>query len=58
MAYNHEEALADLYGLTPEQVAVYERLHVLVEVALEQFDQGFAVNVEQEMADLAKELCP
>ena len=48
--------VAEMYDLTPAQVAVYNRLHVLVEDALEQFDQGFAVNVEDQMAELARQL--
>jgi hypothetical protein len=52
------DILADMYGLTPEQCEWYDRFHALVHEALEQFDQGYAVNVEQQMADLAKEVCP
>jgi len=50
------KVVRDMYGLTPAQLVTWERLHALVIEALDQYDQGIAVNVEQQMADLAKEL--
>jgi hypothetical protein len=43
-------------GLTPDQQRFYERLEVLVDQALAQYEQGYAVNVESEMTALAREL--
>jgi hypothetical protein len=42
--------------LTPGQQHLFERLEELVDQALAQYDQGFAVNVEAEMRNLAREL--
>jgi hypothetical protein len=50
--------VAEMYDLTPEQVQFYHRLQGLVAEALEQFDQGYAVDVESEMAALAKTVYP
>lgn len=54
----HEQILAELYGLTPAQVHMYDALSKIVDEALEQFDKGYAVCVEEQMADMAKELTP
>lgn len=54
----HERILHELYGLTPAQVHLYDRISTVVDEALEQFDMGYAVCVEEQMADLAKELAP
>ncbi|MFD7157934.1 hypothetical protein ACFV9C_25255 [Kribbella sp. NPDC059898] len=54
----HERTLNELYGLTPAQVHLYDRVINIVDEALEQFDKGYAVCVEEQTADLAKELCP
>ena len=45
-----------MYRLTPPQVRTYNRLYELVDEALEQFDQGYAVNVESQMAEIARDL--
>jgi hypothetical protein len=50
--------LKEMYGLTAEQCDLWQRLHGLVHEALEQYDKGYAVDVEQQMADIAKELRP
>ena len=42
--------------LTPDQQRFYDRLEDLVDQALAQYDQGFAVNVEAEMTALARQL--
>lgn len=44
--------------LTPAQDALYQRFEALVDQALAQFDQGYAVNVESEMSTLARMMCP
>jgi len=54
----HETILNELYGLTPAQVHLYDRVIKIVDEALEQFDKGFAVCIEEQTADLAKELVP
>ncbi|MGZ0147165.1 hypothetical protein ACXJJ3_08845 [Kribbella sp. WER1] len=54
----HEQVLNELYGLTPAQVHLYDRVTKIVDEALEQFDKGYAVCVEEQTADLARELCP
>lgn len=54
----HEQILHELYGLTPGQVHLYDRISTVVGEALAQFDKGYAVCVEEQTADLAKELCP
>jgi hypothetical protein len=54
--WNH--ILHDMYGLTPAQVEVWAQLHNLVEQALIQFEQGYAVDVEAEMAELARKFAP
>lgn len=48
--------LRELYGLTPAESLVYERLERLVDHALKQSDLGYAVNVEPEMAAIARDL--
>ena len=50
--------VAEMYSLNPEQVQVYMLLNDLVHAALEQYDAGFAVDVEQRMADIAKQIAP
>lgn len=55
---DHERILRELYGLTPAQVLVYDRVCQIVDEALEQFEKGYAVCVEEQTADLAKELTP
>jgi hypothetical protein len=50
--------LHEMYGLTPAQVVVYNQLHGLVDEALEQFEQGYAVDVEAELAELARKFAP
>jgi hypothetical protein len=52
------DVLLDLYGLTPEQSVVWLRLGDLIDEALEQFEKGYAVDVERHMADIAKQVCP
>lgn len=54
----HEQVLAELYGLSPAQVHLYDAVIKIVDEALEQFDKGFAVCIEEQTADLAKELVP
>jgi hypothetical protein len=44
------------HGQSPQEQQVYERLEVLVDQALAQHEQGYAVNVEAEMRQLAREL--
>lgn len=53
-----DEILAEMYDLSPEQVQFYNRLHELVEEALDQFEDGYAVDVEAQMAEIAKEVYP
>ncbi|MEV8372978.1 hypothetical protein AB0P21_09590 [Kribbella sp. NPDC056861] len=48
--------LAAMYRLTPPQVQTYHRLCELVDEALDQFEQGYAVNVEPQMAQIARDL--
>lgn len=55
---HHEQILNELYGLTPAQVHLYDRVSCIVDEALAQFDKGYAVCVEEQTADLAKELVP
>jgi hypothetical protein len=50
--------VADMYDLTPEQCRVWIDLRLLVSAALDQYADGYAVDVEQHMADLAKALAP
>lgn len=50
--------VADMYGLTPEQCRVWIELRALVNQALDQYADGYAVDVEQHMADLARRLVP
>jgi hypothetical protein len=54
----HEQILHELYGLTPAQVYVYDLVSKIIDEALEQFDKGYAVCIEEQTADLAKELTP
>ena len=44
--------------LTPEQQLFYDRLEVLVDQALAQYEQGYRVNVGTEMATIARMMCP
>lgn len=48
--------LAEMYGLDAAQARIYNKLEGLVDEALEQFDKGYAVDVERQMAGLAREL--
>lgn len=50
--------LLEMYGLNTEQAVLWNRVAALVDEALEQYEQGYAVDVEQHMADIVKELWP
>jgi hypothetical protein len=52
------DILLEMYGLNAEQVVLWNRLAALVDEALEQYEKGYAVDVEQRMADIVKELLP
>lgn len=54
----HDRILSELYGLGPAQVYVYDAVMKIVDEALGQFDKGYAVCVEEQTADLARELVP
>lgn len=58
MAIPASNWVENMYDLTPEQLVVYGKLYDLVEFALIQFDAGLAVNVEPQMAAMAKDLVP
>lgn len=49
-----DSILREMYRLDERQLKVYHQLHDLVDQALTQFEQGYAVDVEAEMADLAR----
>lgn len=47
-------AIAKAHGLNPGQLDLYMAIYVLVDEALEQFAKGWAVDVEQQIADVVK----
>jgi hypothetical protein len=46
--------LADMYGLNERQAALWNDIHELIDKALEQFDNGYAADVEAETTELVK----
>lgn len=44
--------------MSPDQTRLYERLEALVDQALAQYEQGYAVDVEQEMEAIARSCQP
>lgn len=51
-----KEIVKKMYKLTDKQVVWYGRLEKLVEEALNQSEAGYAVNVEKQIAKLAKKI--
>lgn len=57
MSAAYRQALADLYDLnTPELQSRYAELEALVDKVIEQCQAGWSVDVEQEMAEIAKRM--